>query len=95
MTKFRFPQTVLVAVLALASVPSLAASFHGRVTLPDGRPAYGAMVSVSNAAHTQRQTVYTDVDGRYAIVTPYEGSLGVRARLANYADANATCRCPA
>ena len=90
MTTFRYPQTVLVAALALASVPSLAASFQGRVALPDGRPAYGAMVSVSNAARTQRQTVYTDVDGRYAIVTPYEGSLGVRARLANYADANAS-----
>ena len=72
---------LLAVVLVLPSTPLLAASFQGRVTLPDGRPAYGAMVSVSNAAHTQRQTVYTDADGRYAIVTPYEGSLAVRVRL--------------
>jgi streptogramin lyase len=79
------------ALACLALAPAVqAASFQGSVTLPDGRPAFGAMVSVFNAAQNQKQTVYTAADGRYAIVTPYEGSLDVRARLANLDDARVT-----
>lgn len=63
-----------------------AAAFTGVVTTPDGRPAFGAMVSVFNAATNQKQTVYAAADGSYAILTPYVGSLDVRARLANYED---------
>ncbi len=63
-----------------------AASFTGKVTLPDGKPAFGAMVTVFNADKTTRQTVYTAADGSYAIRTPYAGKLDVRARLANYDD---------
>ncbi|NJD31549.1 MAG: hypothetical protein FIB04_06655 [Gammaproteobacteria bacterium] len=66
--------------------PLQAASLGGTVTLPDGRPAFGAMVSVFNDAKNQKQTVYTAADGSYAIVTPYAGKLDVRARLANYDD---------
>jgi len=72
-------------LLSLLS-PARAATFGGTVTLPDGRPAFGAMVSVFNAAKNQKQTVYTAADGSYAIVTPYYGSLDVRARLANFED---------
>jgi hypothetical protein len=72
-------------LLSLLS-PARAATFGGTVTLPDGRPAFGAMVSVFNAAKNQKQTVYTAADGSYAIVTPYSGSLDVRARLANFED---------
>lgn len=63
----------------------LAAAYRGKVSLPDGKPAFGAMVSV--VAESVRQTVYTDAEGVYAIVTPYAGKLTVRARLANYDDA--------
>jgi len=73
------------SALALAA-DARAASFVGTVSLPDGRPAFGAMVSVFNAAKNQKQTVYTAADGSYAIVTPYAGRLDVRARLANYDD---------
>ncbi len=69
------PVLVACATVAIAS-NARAASFTGTVTLPDGRPAFGAMVSVFNADHSRRQTVYTAADGSYAIVTPYEGSLG-------------------
>ena len=72
-------------LLSLLS-PARAATFGGNVTLPNGRPAFGAMVSVFNAAKNQKQTVYTAADGSYAIVTPYVGSLDVRARLANFDD---------
>jgi len=78
------------AACAAAGIASQAdaASFTGKVTLPDGRPAFGAMLSVFNADHTRKQTVYTAADGSYAIVTPFEGSLVLRARLANYDDAS-------
>lgn len=63
-----------------------AAAFKGFVRLPDGKPAYGAMVTVFNGNKSTRQTVYTAADGSYAIRTPYAGKLDVRARLANYSD---------
>jgi streptogramin lyase len=85
------PRFALIAAFCFASVPAArSASFSGTVTLPDGRPAYGAMVSVFNATKDRKQTVYTAADGSYAIVTPYSGSLDVRARLANYDDVLAT-----
>ena len=86
------PVFLLLGALLSAGLASTAgaASFTGTVTLPDGRPAFGAMVSVFNAEFTQRQTVYTAEDGSYAIVTPYGGSLTLRARLANYDDATTT-----
>ena len=80
------PVVVACAAVGIAS-PARAASFTGTVTLPDGRPAFGAMLSVVNADGSRKQTVYTAADGSYAIVTPYEGSLVLRARLANYDDA--------
>jgi streptogramin lyase len=85
----RFVTTRLVAsLLAVIVLPGTvrAASFTGTVTLPDGKPAFGAMVTVFNADRTTRQTVYTAADGSYAIRTPYTGKLDVRARLANYDD---------
>jgi virginiamycin B lyase len=74
----------------VAGAPAGAASFTGTVTLPDGKPAFGAMVTVASEDHAHRQTVYTAADGTYAIVTPFGGSLTLRARLANYADASAS-----
>ena len=44
------------------------------------------MVTVFNDERDQRETVYTDADGSYAIRTAYAGKLDVRARLANYDD---------
>ncbi|MDO9322749.1 MAG: carboxypeptidase regulatory-like domain-containing protein, partial [Pseudomonas sp.] len=63
-----------------------AASFTGTVHLPDGKPAYGAMVTVFDATKQKRETVYTDEQGQYSIRTGYAGALDIRVRLANYAD---------
>src|SRR4029450_1779814 len=78
----------IVAAAAMSSTltPATAASFRGKVTVPDGQPAFGAMVTVFSAERTTRQTVYTAADGSYAIKTPYAGKLDVRVRLANYED---------
>ncbi|HQR24055.1 MAG TPA: carboxypeptidase regulatory-like domain-containing protein [Steroidobacteraceae bacterium] len=81
-------RVILASCVLLSGAGSVAAaSFTGKVTLPDGAPAYGAMLTVFSADHAQRETVYTAADGTYAIVTPYSGTLTLRARLANYADA--------
>lgn len=77
----------LLSLLAcVAAGPVQAASFAGAVSLPDGDPAYGAMVTVFDEARLTRQTVYTAADGSYAIRTPYAGRLGLRVRLAGYRD---------
>lgn len=78
----------IAAATAAALQPSMAAAgaFSGKVTLPDGRPAYGAMVTVFSDNGEMRQTVYTAQDGSYAIRTPYAGKLRVRVRLAGFKD---------
>lgn len=90
MRKSNFPSIISTAFAAACmfgvSSSGQAASFSGKVTLPDGQPAYGAMVSVFNAKEDHKQTVYTDENGSYAIITPYAGKLSVRARLANFDD---------
>ena len=65
---------------------SHAASFSGTISLPDGKPAAGAMVTVFDAAKEKRETVYTDLAGKYTIRTGYAGALDVRVRLANFED---------
>lgn len=82
----------LTAMLAVAAfmqpAGAFAGSFVGTASLPDGRPAYGAMVTVFDADGQRRQTVYTAADGSYAIRTPYAGKVKVRVRLAGYKDAS-------
>ena len=93
-SRLRHPGWVGVAAAALLiaalATSADAASFTGTVKLADGRPAFGAMVTVFNADRSAQQTVYADADGSYAIRTPYTGKLDVRARLANYEDAKIT-----
>ncbi|MFI4930118.1 MAG: carboxypeptidase regulatory-like domain-containing protein, partial [Burkholderiales bacterium] len=84
------PLRMLAATVAvgagLSAQPADAAALNGLVTA-DGKPVAGAMVTVFNEARTQRETVYTGADGRYAIRTGFAGTLDVRARLLGYADA--------
>ncbi len=80
----------IAAVVAVASASSAtsaqAAAFRGRVTGPDGRPAFGAMVTVMDTSKERRETVYTGPDGSYAIRTPFAGALSVRARMSGFDD---------
>ena len=82
------------ALLACAGVamvgPAHAASFTGSATTPDGKPAFGAMVTVFNEAGNRRETVYAAADGSYTIRTPFEGKLNVRVRMANFDDNRVT-----
>ncbi|MEQ1754726.1 MAG: carboxypeptidase regulatory-like domain-containing protein [Micropepsaceae bacterium] len=80
---------------ATITASAYAAAFKGKVALPDGKPAYGAMVTVTDATREQRQTVYTASDGSYVIRTSYAGGLTIRARLAGYEDFTVTQTVPA
>ena len=87
-SKAILPLTLAAAVLV--TVPATAASFVGRVSAPNGKAAYGAMVTVFDAARESRETVYTDADGSFAIRTPYASTLTIRARLAGFEDVTLT-----
>lgn len=80
---------LLAAALAtgVTSSAALAASVTGKVTAPGGKPAYGAMVTVTDSARERRETVYTADDGSFAIRTLFAGALEIRARLAGFDDA--------
>jgi virginiamycin B lyase len=84
-------RSALALALLLAAIGAAeAADFAGRVTTPANLPAAGAMVTVIDAATQQRETVYTDSAGAFAIRTPYTGPVAIRARLAGFADAAVT-----
>lgn len=67
-----------------------AASFTGTVRTPDGKPAFGAMLTVFSEAHDRRETVYTAADGSYIINTSFAGKLDLRVRMANFEDNQTT-----
>ncbi len=77
--------SALLAATILANSAS-AASLVGTVLTPAGAPAYGAMVTVFDAAKEKRDTVYTAADGSFAVRTEFGGALSVRARLAGFED---------
>lgn len=79
----------LVAVwagLSLGAGAAQAAAFKGLVSGPDGRPVAGALVTVFNEAGDRKETVYTSLDGRYAIRSPFKGKLVLRARVHKFED---------
>jgi virginiamycin B lyase len=78
---------VICALPALSFNAACAASLTGIVTTENGKPVMGAMLTVFNEAANRKETVYTAADGSYAIHTDFGGKLAVRARLANFEDA--------
>jgi virginiamycin B lyase len=80
------PAWALFALLPMAQ-HAHAASFTGRITTADGQPVAGALVTVFNEAKDRKETVYTSMDGRYAIRSSFTGQLTVRARSHRLQDA--------
>ena len=78
--------SIPVSLSLLLSPAAFGAGFFGTIATTDGARVSGAMVSVSNADSTQRQTVYTDESGRYSIKTPFEGELTLRIRTPSFND---------
>lgn len=78
---------VVVLTGSLASSGALAVQLSGQVVDGQGAPLAGALVTLFNAERNQKMTVYTDADGRYALRSPYQGALLLRARAHRLQDA--------
>ncbi len=91
MKTFRLDFSLLPLLLIAPLGPADAAWLTGKVLAPDGTPAYGAMVTVTDAAKARRETVYTAEDGSYVINPAFTGTLTIRARLSGFEDAAQTC----
>ena len=73
---------IFVAFVALLAPESVRAQVvHGSLTTPDGRPMYGAMVTLVDSTGTRRAGGFSDVDGRFVIRAPGPGRFSVRAEL--------------
>ena len=84
----KLPLFLIAAVLFLlqGAATAEAATLEGTVTTSDGRAVSGAMVTVFSANRMRKETVFTDADGLYLIVTSFDGELTVRARAPRFAD---------
>lgn len=81
--KFVLPLGLLAASLAGGAV---AGTLSGTVQTTDGKPLAGAMLTVWNAAHNRKETVYSDAQGHYSLTTGFTGKLQVRARTPYFRD---------
>jgi virginiamycin B lyase len=78
------------AALAMTLLLAQAASaidITGTVTDAQGKPLPGALVTLFNSAKDRKETVYTAADGRYALRSPFTGTVTLRARAHRHADA--------
>lgn len=94
MRQAAFPSrpTLLAATLALglaaACSTASALQLQGRVATADGQPISGALITVWNEAKDRKETVYSALDGTYAIQSSFKGKLTVRARYHRLEDVN-------
>jgi virginiamycin B lyase len=78
--RFR-PLGLLTSTLALLlPLSAQALQLTGKVTLPSGHPIGGALVTVFNEAKDRKETVYTALDGSYALRSTMAGKLTIRTR---------------
>jgi streptogramin lyase len=68
------------------SSSAMAGTVNGRLT-SDGKPVVGAMVTAFGTNNKQRDTVYSDADGRYSLATDIAGKIKVRVRAPSFTDA--------
>jgi len=81
--KLLYPLSLLALFM---SSTALAGTLSGTVLTGDGTPVAGAMVTVWNEARNRKETVYSDADGRYMLVTSFSGKLQLRARTPYFKD---------
>ena len=75
---------------ASLAMPATAGVLTGAIKDDKGRPMEGVMVRVADAANLMAESVYTNHEGQYTLVTQLNGTLALRARLPYFKDANAT-----
>jgi streptogramin lyase/cytochrome c5 len=81
-------RSLLLSTLLGISTQTHAGTLTGIVATPEGQPVAGAMVTLWNEAHNRKETVYSDIKGRYTLDTGFTGKLILRARASNYKDFN-------
>ncbi|MDG2214661.1 MAG: carboxypeptidase-like regulatory domain-containing protein, partial [Verrucomicrobiota bacterium] len=76
--------------LWMFSVSGYAATLTGSVKNQVGKPMEGVLVRVTDDANLVSESVYTNPEGVYQLVTKMEGTLKLRARTPYYRDVNST-----
>jgi virginiamycin B lyase len=76
----------LAALAALVLGHAEAATLTGKIATSSGEPVAGAMVTLWNAAHDRKETVYSDAEGRYRLTTAFTGKVMLRGRAASFSD---------
>ncbi len=79
---------LLIAVIL--AFPAGAGTLTGSVKDADGKAINGVLIRVTDESSGVSESVYTNVDGRYTLVTGLEGTLKLRARSPYFKDAKAT-----
>jgi virginiamycin B lyase len=81
------PSILLAAMLGTAlSGGAMAGTVSGKLT-SDGKPVVGAMVTAFAADNKQRDTVYSDADGRYSLTVDFAGKIHIRVRAPYFMEA--------
>ncbi|MEQ9450407.1 MAG: carboxypeptidase regulatory-like domain-containing protein [Pseudomonadales bacterium] len=81
--------SITLALLSL-SVFTHAAVLTGQVKSQEGEKMSGVLIRVTDEANGVSESVYTDPEGVYKLVTRLEGTLKVRARTPYFKDAHTT-----
>ena len=77
-------------LLSLLAVSTQAGVVTGKVSNEEGRAMEGVLVRLTDAAAGVSESVYTDAQGRYVLVTTLQGELQLRLRTPYFSDATAT-----
>jgi len=85
--KFKKQFLLTLGLLCLSS-PLLAATVSGLVVSNEGKALAGAIVTLWNENKSQKLSTYTDIDGRFELVSDFIGMTTLRGRNPYYRDLN-------
>lgn len=86
-------KTILLLSCLLSAMLALSANANtlsGVIKDSEGNPMHGVLVRVTDAQSIVSESVYTNAEGEYNLVTILEGSLSIRARLPYFKDVMAS-----
>lgn len=87
LTRFKQQFAACLSLLFLSS-PLLAASVSGHVLTGEGKALAGAIVTLWNSTKTQKLSTYTDMSGRFELISDFTGATILRGRSPYYRDLN-------
>jgi len=77
-------------VAAVLAFPAAAGTLTGMVKNADGEAMNGVLIRVTDSSSGVSESVYTNAEGKYTLVTGLEGTLKLRARLPYFKDTRTT-----